>query len=260
MFNFCYVLYLTLFIDGSALAAKKETIINQCPAGQHWVKSYYQPAYARSDGTPYSGSNHRAGCRNNPTSYAIWNVRLKSGLPPKWENKKEKSKPWSDDEKEKVLEALDELPPQLLLNTIQGIYRLAKSTDAELNPGASHNTEIVLYDTAFKKGNNLTRVIAHEFAHRLYRQEYDTGKWKDYAFVAQWKPFKNPKSHTAALLPGRLDWVEEDGVLSVDEDFSNNIEYFLFNPKVLREKNQKIYDWIKNKYGDKFILGKGAKK
>lgn len=54
----------------------------------------------------------------------------------------------------------------------------------------------------------------------------------------------------------RLDgFVEEDGTEGPNEDFSNNIEYYLFNPKTLHEKTPKVYDWIRKRYGEKFRTG-----
>jgi hypothetical protein len=62
------------------------------------------------------------------------------------------------------------------------------------------------------------------------------------------------------LVPNRDDasFVEEDGPESLPEDFSNNIEYYLFEPETLRRKAPKIHDWIKKKFGDSFKLSKGG--
>ena len=58
----------------------------------------------------------------------------------------------------------------------------------------------------------------------------------------------------------RMDgYVEEDGTEGPNEDFSNNIEYFLFNPKNLHERTPKVYDWIRKRYGEEFKL-RGLKK
>jgi Mlc titration factor MtfA (ptsG expression regulator) len=51
--------------------------------------------------------------------------------------------------------------------------------------------------------------------------------------------------------------VEEDGAIDIGEDFSNNIEYFLFEPTKLKAKTPKVYQWIKEKYGDSFKPRKG---
>lgn len=54
-------------------------------------------------------------------------------------------------------------------------------------------------------------------------------------------------------------FVAEDGHQGPREDFANNLEYYLFEPKVLEEKTLKAFDWMKKHFGDKFKLGKGAK-
>ena len=114
------------------------------------------------------GSFHKAGCQKNPASYEVWHERLKNGFPPKWENKKEKPKTWSDEEKEKVFDALSILPVRLLENSIEGIYRLAVFNDYKDNPAANHENQIVLYDAAFKDMQNLAQILSHEFAHKSF--------------------------------------------------------------------------------------------
>ena len=98
----------------------------QCPSGLHWVRPHPRRAYTRSDGTHVSATQVRAHCQGNPPAYAVWNPRLKSGFPTKWENKSEKARPWAEDEKERVLEALSVLPDDLLAKSVEGIYRLEK--------------------------------------------------------------------------------------------------------------------------------------
>jgi Mlc titration factor MtfA (ptsG expression regulator) len=102
-------------------------------------------------------------------------------------------------------------------------------------------------------------VLAHEFAHKLYGQFIDTDRGKGYADAAEWQTFINPQTKEHFLTTLRYHFVEEDGINGPDEDFSNNIEYFLFDPKKLNAKSPKIYDWIQKKYGSKFKLGKGSK-
>lgn len=57
-----------------------------------------------------------------------------------------------------------------------------------------------------------------------------------------WRPRKNEMN------------VEVDSKLSREEDFANNIEYYLFAPDTLKLKSSKAYDWIKQRYGDKLKL------
>ena len=143
---------------------------------------------------------------------------------------------------------------------MDGIYRLNKfSGEPPNNPGAGFDNSIALYDEAFNQKQNLSRVLAHEFAHKLYRQFYDVDGGKEYADIAEWKLYSNAKTGDKFLTTWRDDFVEADGIKGPDEDFSNNIEYFLFDPKKLKAKSPKINDWIQKKYGAKFKLGKGSK-
>ncbi len=54
----------------------------------------------------------------------------------------------------------------------------------------------------------------------------------------------------------REGFVEEDGKEGPNEDFSNNVEYFLFEPSVLKIRSPKVYEWFSGKYGDKLQLRK----
>lgn len=49
-------------------------------------------------------------------------------------------------------------------------------------------------------------------------------------------------------------YVEKDGELSPDEDFANNIEFYLFEPETLRKKSNAIYLWILKTFGSDFKL------
>ena len=74
------------------------------------------------------------------------------------EAKKIKLKKWStifDDEKEKVLDALSELPLELLVESVDGIYRLDKFEKEPSNPAAGFGNSIVLYNNAFGSKQSL---------------------------------------------------------------------------------------------------------
>ena len=47
-------------------------------------------------------------------------------------------------------------------------------------------------------------------------------------------------------------YVSEDGKNSHEEDYANNIEYFLYNPDKLKEVTPNAYQWIKNRFGETF--------
>lgn len=53
------------------------------------------------------------------------------------------------------------------------------------------------------------------------------------------------------------NFVKPDGKISPAEDFANNVEYFLYDPKKLKDVTPHAYTWIKNHFGDSFKLGRG---
>ena len=55
-------------------------------------------------------------------------------------------------------------------------------------------------------------------------------------------------------------YVENDGKEGPAEDFSNNIEHYLFQPEQLKIKSPKVYEWIRQRYGDSFKIVKGSQK
>ena len=196
-----------------------------------------------------------AHCQKNLPGTETWIDKIRTGFPPRWQIKSEKQKDWTEDEKERVLEALSDLPKNLIINSVDGIYRLKTSGIYNLNPGSQHKHEIVLYDEAFGERQNMARVLAHEFAHELYSQFSDS-ETDDYNKVADWITRDLP-SGRKMIIPNRDGYVEEDGQDNPGEDFANNIEYYLFNPENLKILSPKVYEWIHAHYGDNFNIGKG---
>ena len=43
----------------------------------------------------------------------------------------------------------------------------------------------------------------------------------------------------------RGTFVSDDGRDSPDEDFANNVEFFLFRPEKLKKTSPGVYDWLK---------------
>lgn len=241
------------FLPKSSATPQKNKTAQACPPGKHWVKAHQQRAYIRDDGTPVSSSYHKAGCRKNPESYATWNNRLKAGFPPKWEFKSEKSKNWTQDEKENVLDALSTLPSILLNENVPGIYRLKTSAQLAENPAANFQKQIALYDKAFSGKYDVARILAHELSHVFY-QKMTTAEQVDYAKAAKWKATLWAGLRDIELTLNRKDFIEEDSQNNPEEDFTNNIEYFLFDSQTLKKKNPQLYDWISKKFGDKLKL------
>lgn len=234
-----------------------ETAPKVCAANEHWVTAHFRRAYLKSDGTRVASANVSAHCQENPPSYAAWKEKLKSGMPPGWLTPNENPKPWTEDEKERVFEAIASLPVSLREIGLKGIYRMKESTEHSPNPGKGQSRTIALYDPAFDGKTNLSRILAHELAHEIFRQFSDDDR-EGYRLAGDWLKIPDRKAGKPQLVPNRdsASFVEEDGSESLDEDFSNNIEYFLFSRDRLKAKTRKVHDWIQNRFGDKFKIGK----
>ena len=140
----------------------------ECPPGTYHVRSHPRRAYYRADGSFVNASHVSESCRERNAIYDAWASRLKNGFPPGWENKTEESVKWAEEQHERVLEAIGELPEDLRKTPIKGIYRLSKSIFYP-NPASNDNDgTIVLYDSAFDKDRRLARILTHEFAHEYY--------------------------------------------------------------------------------------------
>jgi len=222
---------------------------NQCGDGAHWVRAHHRRAYYRGDGTFVKATEVSAHCQNNQQSYGMWREKLKDGFPKRWPHHSEKSTKWTEEEIERVLEALDGIPKELLSGTINAIYRLKKS-DQFPNPATWGSGVIALYDTAFNENRNLARVLAHEFSHEKY-DDFSDQERQDYRRETGWKRYKLPDGREVDV-PRLFGYVEEDGKLFPSEDFANNVEYFLFDPGKLKEETPKAYNWIQKHFGDKF--------
>jgi hypothetical protein len=209
-----------------------------CPTNTHFVRSHIR-----------SGVAVRAYCRVNPEGFKNWHQFLKSGRPKNWPTKNEESSDWKKHEVEQLIHLIDDLPNFLISLEIEGIYRLKKSAQYP-NPGANHQGSIVLYDNAYNNKEDLKKTIIHELAHSLYDSLSEKQK-SDYNHSLGWS---NLSLDSEIVWIGRKNgYVEGDGSLNPDEDFSNNIEYFLTNSKKLQEVTPKAFEWISKNLGKDLI-------
>jgi hypothetical protein len=229
----------------------------QCPPGTYHVRSHLRSAYYRADGTFVKATHVSESCRGKNAVYDTWAFRLKSGFPPGWENKTERPTQWTEEQRERVLEALGELPEALRKASLKGIYRLSKSI-FHPNPASDDNEGImVLYDSAFDKGQRLARIVAHELAHETY-VALGRSSQTSYRKALGWKFEYEPESRKFLYKERAGNFVADDGRQGPMEDFANNLEYYLFEPNVLKGKTPKAFDWMKKHFGDKFKVGKGS--
>lgn len=246
------------FVFVGVLASAKDTtpMTLSCPSNQYLVRSHYRSGYVRSDGSVVRPATVNAYCRDKSSATLFLEGRLRNSLPTNWPHSKEKGKSWTDGERERVLEEIERLPDKLLNKNIVGIYRASKSVDYP-NPASSAAGIIVIYDSAFDKNRNLGQIITHEIAHQEY---LDIGRdvRNNYQTALDWEV--DIKHNGAVKWIGRKEgYVEEDGRISPAEDYSNNIDHYLYKPDKLKKMTPKAYEWFKTHYGKDFLL-KGASK
>lgn len=228
----------------------------RCPLGSHWVKQHHRRAYQRADGKFFSAATVSAHCSQNPAGYDVWKARFRSGRPPSWPLKQEKVSTWTEEERERVLEALSYFPDALQNLAIRGLYRMQKSVYDRNAASGDAAGDIVLYDPAFDLHQNLSQVLAHELAHRAY-SELSPNEADDYRAATLWFD-KGKNSGQPNWVCLRKSFEAPDGGDSPAEDFSNGVEYYLFNPNRLKAVTPQAYDWIKGHFGANFKLGKGS--
>lgn len=222
----------------------------KCKTNEYAVKAHNRSSYYKANGTFVKASKVTAHCRTKSPIEDTWIPRLQEGLPKEWPHKSEKATPWSEAEKLRVLEAIEELPAVLQNAPVKSIYRSVKSKDFP-NPASNGGGYIVLYNTAFDENRRLARLLAHEAAHVIF-EEMSFKEQSNYALSTDWSV--DASKRDLEWVPRKQGYVEEDGPTSRGEDFSNNLEYFLFSPDTLQKTTPKAYEWLSKKYGDKLKL------
>jgi len=190
-------------------------------------------------------------CKHDP----FWMQKIKDGRAVGWPVPLEKSVAWSKDEREALLTVLDQLPDDLKVKGLRGIYRLQKSVDI-INPGSQNEGAISLYDRAFGGPFSLGRVIAHELAHQWYAEAPKAIR-QGYESELGWR-LSSKGNESPKHIPDRK-FVSPDADDSPQEDFAHNVDTYLFQPDKLRSISPKAFDWIRKHFSKEFKLREGCK-
>ncbi len=241
-----------MFFTTTVALAKAE-----CPNGEHWVAPHFRIAYVRYDGVHVSAAQVRGHCRKNPRGYIQWHERLANQRPAIWSYGKEKSKKWTLEEVQRFYEELSALPDSLINIKNVKVYRMDQSL-TQSNPATSNFRDIVLYDGAFKHKDSLAQIIAHELAHTLFAGLSDSEK-EQFAEETNWIVLKL-KNETIYIPKNEKKLLQADSTASIDEDFANHIEAFLFDKAKLRKVSPNSILWIQKKYGESFRIQKRDEK
>lgn len=109
-----------------------------------------------------------------------------------------------------------------------------------------------LFDNAFGSLPRLSRILAHEFAH-FYYEEMGEERKASYRFATRWRLPKDKKE--GLFFPRDGKFVESDGALGPDEDFANNLEYFIFDRPRLLSATPFASQWLSQRFGANLISG-----
>ena len=160
---------------------------------------------------------------------------------------KRKFKAFLPGEKGRIRDIIKKLPLMLTSFGTITFYR-QKSGKVKSNPAVTdpEKQTITIYNSIAE--HSMERVVAHELAHILYHNLSDKEK-DSYKNIAQWD--SSEISNKVVTISVRKVFVAIDGIFSPDEDFSNNMEYYLFEKNTLKRKKPKIYNWIEQLMEDK---------
>jgi hypothetical protein len=231
------IIFLIFFVlSGNVLAEK-------CPDGAYSVISHYRSDYTRQDGTYVSAANVKESCRPY-TFLKPLKVTTKNEMPLNWPNKKEKFKRWTAKEKKELKLILKSLPNILTQIGELKIFRANQSKWPENGATtAAEENIITLYDKAESYG--LKKVLVHELSHILWKN-LDRSNKEKYFSDADWA--LNTKGE---VINQRAVISEEDGRLSPEEDFANNVEHLITNKNYKKKISPAIENCLKNILGIK---------
>jgi hypothetical protein len=244
-----FFIFLVFAFSGTAILAKETLQSSQCPKNKFYVRSHTRKSYLRSDGTNVRQAFVKSYCKDLTASVLFIKSRVKSGIPSGWPHKKETSRPWTEEEIQRLMIAVEDFPESLLSETVAGIYRLKKSIFFP-NPATSADGIIVVYDTAFEHSRNLGQIILHEVAHQNYKDLSEKLR-QDYRRATGWTVALEPDG-TYYWVGRKEGYVEEDGKNSHEEDYANNLQHFYFDSDTLKKVTPTAYEWFLKKFGQDF--------
>ncbi len=207
-----------------------------CPDGQFPVIAHPRNAYSKQDGTQVKATNVKEQCR--PYRKLTTPIpKFLSSKPAHWPIPNEKFKSWTKEEETGIRQILGRLPNAL---THIGEIKFHRSGEKSPNPALSNseNKIITIYDSI--STHDKSRVIAHELAHFYWDSMSDLEKEK-YNEAAQWIKSKDGKSISLT----RKGVPIQDSYLGPHEDFSNNVELFLYQKESL-SKNPELIKLLEN--------------
>jgi hypothetical protein len=166
------------------------------------------------------------------------------------------TKPFSrlhGDDLRAVEAALSRMPKSIRPKNLKAIVKASGSGDITSlsSPATSSDEYLIIFPKGFLNSDQLPRVIVHELSHFMIGREWKS-HFSKYKKVSGWNSLPEGRPYRDG------NFVDPDGKFSADEDFANNIEFYLFEPKALKDKSPKIFEWIKTQLGKSLLMEKGC--
>jgi hypothetical protein len=154
-------------------------------------------------------------------------------------------------ERQQIESALLKMPNVFKPKSLKAIVK-SSMTDptSPANQASSSDEFLIVFSALFKNGDQIERVIVHEAVHHLLQSDW-LKLFENYKKYVKW-----PKSGSLAVRPG--DFVQSDGRDSAEEDFANNIEYYMFATKTLMQISPNIFSWIDQNLASQLKIKKGC--
>lgn len=231
-----------IVIMASGLLFSWESWALECQWWQAKVKAATIPKHQR-EGHTVSKHPRQEHCRERWKDADRFIKQFKDEPIPGWINKSETIKKWNRSEIQTVLEILPRLPKWTKIE--QYTFRRADKSIHKDNPATSEltNKTIILYDKFFTYKDKLG-AIGHETSHFLF-PSFSSEDLATFADLSGWDV--EVKDDKIYVLPPK-EPLQVDSVLNKEEDFTNYMELYISNPKRLRERNRKMYEFLLRRY------------
>lgn len=151
-----------------------------------------------------------------------------------------------------VKDSLSKMPKSLRPKKLKAIVKASGPDITSIASSAASSDEyLILFPRAFLNKEELPRTIFHELVHFMVESEWKK-QFEAYKTTSGWNSLHQGKSYRKG------DFVDSDGKFSPEEDFTNNVEYYVFAPDQLKQKSPKLFEWIKNNLKSSIKLEKGC--
>ncbi|MBL7664298.1 MAG: hypothetical protein JNM93_04145 [Bacteriovoracaceae bacterium] len=160
-----------------------------------------------------------------------------------WNKKGENFKKWNLSEMQTLLELLPKLPAWVMLKDYS--FRRADKSIHQGNLATSELTKktIIFYDNFFTYEDKLG-AIGHEASHFIF-PSLTSKDVLEFSNLSGWDV--EIKGGKVYAIPPKQP-LKPDSVINKEEDFTNYMELYISNPKKLKERNPKIFDFLSKRY------------